>query len=153
MNNAIGILNKFKFSVLSRITGVEKSEIDSTLTSKVAHQLYLRIVNNIDHELVKYGFRKQGSINFIRTLGDCYQKINFQKSAYGPTMTANIAYQKPIVDDTETLKHLLPNCKRLGVLDKGFDKWYPINRNYESTISLLLSIFKDKVIPYLDKIE
>ena len=152
MNNALNILNKFKFSVLSRITGVKSSEIESALTSKVAHQLYLRIVNNIGHELVKYGFRKQGSINFIRTLGACYQKINFQKSAYGPTMTANIAYQEPIVNDAETLKHRLPNCKRLGELDSGFDKWYPISRNYENTTTLLLKIINRKVIPYLDKI-
>lgn len=72
-----------------------------------------------------------------------------KKSEYGPTLTINTSIRPIFWYRTED--YYLLTGKRIGEFDKGFDKWYPIERDYFKLVDSLTVLINEKVIPHFDR--
>ena len=134
----------FKGKFLQAINDVKDEELDPTLSKDEVHKLYLKIIRQIHTRLKDIGFNKHGNVTLYRIQNEICHLLNFQKSTYGARMTINTSIRPIYFYMTDAI---LLSCKRIGELDKGFDKWYPINHNYLELAEYLFDVIMEKVIP------
>jgi hypothetical protein len=137
-------LKRAAFGILT-----DTQEVDETLTQEDAHKIYLKIIRKVHSNIKDKGFIKRGSVNLYRIENEIMQWLNFQKSEYGPTLTINTSIRPIFWYRTED--YYLLTGERIGQFDEGFDKWYPIERDYLKLVDFLTVLINEKVFPHFER--